>query len=107
MNAEELKKVITDKYGYTSYSESGVVMFTGDQPVDKMRKEISTMVKAVEYNGSWGVKGYPGGRKSAGAPAKAKPEEIVSDSEEETDMPDSSDAEISMASDSFEQMSLF
>lgn len=58
MTTAEFEKELTTKYGYTSYYDTGVVMFKADKTVEEMEKDIRAKAVALEYNGSWGVRGY-------------------------------------------------
>lgn len=58
MDASEFAKEMS-RLGFQTAIESGVVMLTGDKPIEKMEKEIREKKTALGYNGSWGVRGYP------------------------------------------------
>ena len=105
MDKKEFETVMTSKYGYTSFNESGVLMFTGENTLDKMRKDIQEKAKIFEYQGSWGVKGYT--TKSAKAGALANKPSAVPAVEETQDPVDETPEteEESVNTGDYEQMS--
>ena len=86
MDIAARQKVIKEmeNRGYSVTDESGVLMFLGKfDRIDESMADIKKNLESLNFQGSWGTRGYPKGYKPVSRPVENPVEKPVDDSDDE------------------------
>ncbi len=88
MDITARQKVIKEmeNRGYSVTDESGVLMFLGKfDRIDESMADIKKNLESLDFQGSWGTRGYPKGYKPSARPVEKVVEKVVEESDKSSD----------------------